>query len=101
MAVLCLPIDDDSGTLSWSSGQCGVRWAGVRGRRKKTQKMGNSQLGFPRTKQQQRASAYVVGRAPRHVTHVLIDESVEVIEVDAFGDCLHLVQPDTHDGIRE
>ena len=34
---------------------------------------------------------YRGGRAPRHVTHVLIDESVEVIEVDAFGDCLHLV----------
>ncbi|KAK1737239.1 leucine-rich repeat domain-containing protein, partial [Skeletonema marinoi] len=44
---------------------------------------------------------YRGGRAPRHVTHVLIDESVEVIEVDAFGDCLHLVQVDTHDGIRE
>jgi len=44
---------------------------------------------------------YMGGQAPRHVTHVLIDESVEVIEENAFRDCEHLVKVDTHDGIRE
>jgi hypothetical protein len=41
------------------------------------------------------------GQAPQHVTHVLIDESVDVIEESAFRDCEHLVQVETHDdGIR-
>ena len=43
---------------------------------------------------------YSGGRAPQHVTRVRIDESVEVIEVDAFNDCEHLVHVETHDGIR-
>ena len=43
---------------------------------------------------------YRGGRAPQHVTHVLIDESVDDVEVDAFRDCEHLVQVDTHDGLR-
>eukprot|EP00984_Skeletonema_dohrnii_P008773 scaffold3270_cov97-Skeletonema_dohrnii-CCMP3373.AAC.3 len=44
---------------------------------------------------------YRGGRAPRNVTHVRIDKSVEVIEDDAFDDCEDLVQVDTHDGIRK
>jgi len=43
---------------------------------------------------------YRGGRAPQHVTHVRIDKSVEVIEENAFRDCKHLVQVETHDGIR-
>mmetsp|Transcript_3485 Transcript_3485/g.5084 ORF Transcript_3485/g.5084 Transcript_3485/m.5084 type:complete len:113 (+) Transcript_3485:143-481(+) len=43
---------------------------------------------------------YRGGRAPQHVTHVVIDKSVEVIEDNAFRDCQHLVQVATHDGIR-
>eukprot|EP00984_Skeletonema_dohrnii_P037834 scaffold40348_cov161-Skeletonema_dohrnii-CCMP3373.AAC.1 len=43
---------------------------------------------------------YTGGRAPRHVTHVLIDESVDVIEESAFNGCEHLAQVETHDGIR-
>jgi len=43
---------------------------------------------------------YRGGRAPQHVTHVVIDKSVEVIEDNAFRDCQHLVQVETHDGIR-
>eukprot|EP00984_Skeletonema_dohrnii_P001470 scaffold469_cov138-Skeletonema_dohrnii-CCMP3373.AAC.4 len=43
---------------------------------------------------------YMGGRAPQHVTHVRIDESVDVIEVEAFYNCAHLVQVETHDGIR-
>jgi len=42
---------------------------------------------------------YSGGRAPQHVTHVLIDESVDVIEENAFKDCEQLVQVETHDGI--
>ena len=42
---------------------------------------------------------YRGGRAPRHVTHVRIDESVEVIEVEAFEGCENLVHVETHDGI--
>eukprot|EP00985_Skeletonema_marinoi_P018433 scaffold10302_cov80-Skeletonema_marinoi.AAC.2 len=44
---------------------------------------------------------YRGGRAPRNVTHVRIDKSVEVIEDLAFDGCEHLVQVDTHDGIRK
>eukprot|EP00984_Skeletonema_dohrnii_P001468 scaffold469_cov138-Skeletonema_dohrnii-CCMP3373.AAC.2 len=43
---------------------------------------------------------YRGGRAPLHVTRVLIDRSVDVIEENAFEGCKHLVQVETHDGIR-
>ena len=43
---------------------------------------------------------YRGGRAPQHVTHVLIDKSVDDIEDHAFFNCENLVQVDTHDGIR-
>ena len=43
---------------------------------------------------------YRGGHVPLHVTHVLIDESVNEVEDDAFRDCEHLVKVDTHDGIR-
>ena len=43
---------------------------------------------------------YMGGRAPQHVTHVRIDKSVDEIEEKAFEDCEHLLQVDTHDGIR-
>eukprot|EP00985_Skeletonema_marinoi_P023584 scaffold15788_cov98-Skeletonema_marinoi.AAC.4 len=43
---------------------------------------------------------YRGGRAPRNVTHVVIDKSVEVIEDEAFELCENLVQVETHDGIR-
>jgi len=43
---------------------------------------------------------YTGGLAPLHVTHVRIDKSVDVIEENAFRDCEHLVQVETHDGIR-
>jgi hypothetical protein len=44
---------------------------------------------------------YRGGQAPRHITHALIDESVDEIEDDAFGDCKQLLQVDTHDGLRK
>ena len=44
---------------------------------------------------------YRGGRAPLHVTHVVIDKSVNEIEDNAFGDCQNLVQVDTHDGLRK
>eukprot|EP00986_Skeletonema_menzelii_P020361 scaffold30961_cov217-Skeletonema_menzelii.AAC.3 len=44
---------------------------------------------------------YRGGRAPQHVTHVRIDKSVDEIEKNAFRYCEHLVQVDTHDGIRK
>ena len=44
---------------------------------------------------------YRGGRAPQHVTHVLIDKSVNEIEEDAFNHCEHLEQVDTHDGLRK
>jgi hypothetical protein len=44
---------------------------------------------------------YRGGRAPQHVTHVIIDKSVEVIEENAFSDCICLVQVETHDGITK
>eukprot|EP00577_Skeletonema_sp_RCC1716_P019099 CAMPEP_0113387774 /NCGR_PEP_ID=MMETSP0013_2-20120614/8727_1 /TAXON_ID=2843 ORGANISM="Skeletonema costatum, Strain 1716" /NCGR_SAMPLE_ID=MMETSP0013_2 /ASSEMBLY_ACC=CAM_ASM_000158 /LENGTH=324 /DNA_ID=CAMNT_0000270715 /DNA_START=178 /DNA_END=1152 /DNA_ORIENTATION=+ /assembly_acc=CAM_ASM_000158 len=43
---------------------------------------------------------YRGGRAPLHVTHVRIDRSVDVIENNAFSECEHLLQVETHDGIR-
>eukprot|EP00986_Skeletonema_menzelii_P017321 scaffold18946_cov119-Skeletonema_menzelii.AAC.3 len=44
---------------------------------------------------------YRGGRAPLHVTHVRIDESVDEIEKCAFYECENLVQVETHDGIRK
>ncbi len=43
---------------------------------------------------------YRGGRAPQHVTHVIIDLSVDEIEDNAFFNCQHLVKVETHDGIR-
>ena len=44
---------------------------------------------------------YRGGRAPQHVTHVLIDESVDEIEANAFDGCENLLTVDTHCGIRK
>eukprot|EP00984_Skeletonema_dohrnii_P008771 scaffold3270_cov97-Skeletonema_dohrnii-CCMP3373.AAC.1 len=44
---------------------------------------------------------YRGGRAPRNVTHIRIDKSVEVIDELAFCDCEYLMHVDTHDGIRK
>ena len=44
---------------------------------------------------------YRGGQAPQHVTHVLIDKSIDEIEEDAFYHCENLVQVETHDGIRK
>ena len=38
--------------------------------------------------------------APLHITHARIDKSLGEIEDEAFWHCDHLVQVDTHDGIR-
>ena len=38
---------------------------------------------------------------PQHVTHVRIDKSVDEIEDNAFLDRVHLVQVDSHDGLRK
>ena len=43
---------------------------------------------------------YRGGRAPQHITHVLIDKSVDEIEDNAFLECENLLQVHTHDGIR-
>ena len=43
---------------------------------------------------------YRGGRAPLHVTHVLIDKSLDEIEDKAFSRCENLVQVDTHGGIQ-
>ena len=44
---------------------------------------------------------YSGGRAPQHVTHVLIDKSIVEIEENAFNLCDNLVTVDTHDGLRK
>ena len=44
---------------------------------------------------------YRGGRAPHHVTHVLIDRSLVEIEDNAFENCRRLLQVDTHDGLRK
>ena len=44
---------------------------------------------------------YRGGRAPQHITHAYIDESVDEIEEYAFCECEHLVQVETHDGIKK
>ncbi|MCP4748681.1 MAG: leucine-rich repeat domain-containing protein [Desulfobacteraceae bacterium] len=44
---------------------------------------------------------YRGGRAPQHVTHVLIDKSVDEIEERAFAHCKRLLHVETHDGIRK
>ena len=44
---------------------------------------------------------YRGGRAPEHVTHARIDESVYEIIEDAFNNCKeNLLTVETHDGIR-
>ena len=43
---------------------------------------------------------YRGGRAPQHITHARIDESVDEIEDYAFHMCQNLLTVDTHDGIR-
>ncbi len=43
---------------------------------------------------------YRGGRAPQHITHAIIDESVTEIEANAFNHCKRLVHAKTHDGIR-
>ena len=43
---------------------------------------------------------YRGGRAPQHVTHVLIDKSLDEIVGGAFDGCVRLVTVETHDGIR-
>ena len=43
---------------------------------------------------------YRGGRAPQHITHVLIDESVDEIEEEAFDGCENLLTVETHDGLR-
>ena len=43
---------------------------------------------------------YRGGQAPQHITHALIDRSVNEIEDNAFEDCENLVTVDTHDGLR-
>ncbi len=44
---------------------------------------------------------YRGGHAPQHVTHVIIDKSVDEIEARAFFNCKRLVKVETHDGIRK
>ena len=44
---------------------------------------------------------YRGGRAPQHITHVLIDKSVDDIEDNAFYPCENLLTVDTHCGIRK
>ena len=44
---------------------------------------------------------YRGGRAPQHITHVLIDRSLDEIEEDAFLHCRQLLTVDTHDGLRK
>ncbi len=43
---------------------------------------------------------YRGGKAPQHVTHVVIDKSVDEIGDYAFSGCERLVKLETHDGIR-
>ena len=44
---------------------------------------------------------YRGGEVPLHVTHVLIDESVNEIEDGAFSECEDLLTVETHDGLRK
>ena len=44
---------------------------------------------------------YRGGRAPQHITHALIDTSVDEIEDMAFHNCRQLLRVDTHDGLRK
>jgi len=43
---------------------------------------------------------YKGGRAPLHITHARIDESMDEIEDKAFDHCENLLTVETHDGIR-
>ena len=44
---------------------------------------------------------YRGGRAPQHITHARIDESLDEIEDKAFFRCENLLTVETHDGIRK
>ena len=44
---------------------------------------------------------YRGGRAPQHVTHILIDKSIDDIEDEAFDGCKNLLTVETHDGLRK
>ena len=44
---------------------------------------------------------YRGGRAPQHITHALIDKSVDEIEENAFYNCENLLTVETHDGLRK
>ena len=44
---------------------------------------------------------YRGGRAPLHVTHALIDKSINEIEAHAFDYCKHLLTVETHNDIRK
>ena len=44
---------------------------------------------------------YRGGRAPQHINHACIDESVDEIEDKAFYYCKNLLTVETHDGIRK
>ena len=43
---------------------------------------------------------YRGGRAPQHITHAIIDDSIDEIDHEAFENCHHLVQVETHNGLR-
>ena len=43
---------------------------------------------------------YMGGRAPQHITHVLIDKSIDEIVGGAFDGCVRLMTVETHDGLR-
>ena len=44
---------------------------------------------------------YRGGRAPQHITHARIDESIDEVEANAFFRCENLLQVDTHEGLRK
>ena len=44
---------------------------------------------------------YRGGRAPQHITHALIDRSLDEIEDYAFNRCQNLLTVETHDGLRK
>ena len=44
---------------------------------------------------------YRGGGAPQHITHAVIDKSIDEIEEYAFWSCRNLLQVDIHDGIRK
>ena len=44
---------------------------------------------------------YRRGRAPQHITHARIHESIDEVEERAFLGCENLLQVETHDGLRK